>query len=150
MNKLFFWFLFILGGLVACSSNREFEVYQGMDELSWNIQDTIAFNMESPLPEGPSILAVKYNNNYPYRNLYVRYILTDSLGEVMESELINIALFESTSGRPLGKGYGGTFTKYDTLAFQNPEPYQKIEFLQYMRLEDVEGIEAIGLKRISH
>ena len=109
-----------MGGLVACSGNREFEVYQGMDAFSWNIQDTIAFNMESPLPEGPSILAVKYNNNYPYRNLYVRYILTDTLGEVMESELINIALFESTSGRPLGKGYGSTFTKYDTLAFQNP------------------------------
>lgn len=139
-----------MGVGVACSSNREFEVYQGMDALSWNLQDTIAFNMEYPLPEGPSILAVKYNNNYPYRNLYLRYILTDSLGEVMESELINIALFESTSGRPLGKGYGSTFTKYDTLAFQNQEPYQKIEFLQYMRLEDVEGIEAIGLKRISH
>ncbi|WP_306413678.1 regulatory iron-sulfur-containing complex subunit RicT [Cecembia lonarensis] len=148
MSRNLILLLFIMIWAGACSEGREFEDYQGMEKLSWSLNDTVYFVMSPPLPQGPSILAIKYNANYPYRNLYVRYILTDSLGEMMESDLINVALFEPTSGRPIGKGFGNTFTKYDTLFLQNTSPYQKIEFLQYMRLDELEGIEAIGLKRL--
>ncbi len=152
MIKTFYLSVMLLVLIVfgSCSEDRVFEKYQGMESLSWNIQDTISFIMDLPLPTGPSILAIKYNENYPYRNIYLRYVLLDSLDEVLESQLMNISLFESTSGKPLGKGYGSTFTKYDTLPLGNFNRYSQIQFLQYMRMEDLNGIEAIGLKRIKN
>jgi gliding motility-associated lipoprotein GldH len=134
--------------LISCSNDRVFEAYQGMNNLTWRLQDTVSFEMSSPLPNGPSVLAIKYNDDFPYRNLYLRFITLDSLGNELEADLINISLFESTTGNPLGKGYGSSFTKYDTLAISSEIPYRDIHFVQYMRLEDLKGIEALGLKRL--
>ncbi|WP_291782916.1 gliding motility lipoprotein GldH [Cecembia sp.] len=142
--------LFILAVFGSCSGDRVYEKYQGMKNLSWGVQDTVSFTMTKPLPEGPSILAIKYNENYPYRNLYLRYLVLDSLEDIIASNLINIDLFESTSGKPLGKGYGNTFTKYDTLPLEGFNPYNQIQLVQYMRIEELDGIEAIGLKRIKN
>ncbi|PSK99870.1 gliding motility lipoprotein GldH [Cecembia rubra] len=142
--------LIVLLLFFQCSGNREFEQYLGMENISWGLQDTISFTMTHPLPEGVTILAVKYNNDYPYRNLYIRYVLKDSTDHIFESQLINIPLFENTSGKPLGKGYGSTYTRYDTLPLTSKVPYSKIEFLHYMRLEELKGIEAIGLKRVNN
>lgn len=142
--------LIILAALGSCSGDRVYERYHGMEDLAWSVQDTVSFTMPAPLPEGPSILAIKYNDNYPFRNLYLRYMVLDSLEEIIASNLINIELFESTSGKPLGKGYGSIFTKYDTLPLEGFNQYTQIQFLQYMRTEELNGIEAIGLKRMKH
>jgi gliding motility-associated lipoprotein GldH len=140
--------LIVLLVFTKCSGNRVYEQYHGLENLTWALQDTISFSMNYPLPEGPTILAVKYNNEYPFRNLYIRYLLRDSTDQIFESQLINIPLFENTTGKPLGKGYGSTFTRYDTIPLKSKVPYSKIQFIQYMRLEDLKGIESIGLKRI--
>lgn len=142
--------MLVLLSFSNCTGDREYEQYQGLENLSWGLQDTISFQMGKPLPEGPTILAIKYNNDYPFRNLYVRYLLRDSLDQVFESHLINIPLFENTTGKPLGKGYGSHFTRYDTIPLASMEPYSKIQLVQYMRLEDLKGIESIGLKRVKN
>lgn len=149
--KAYSCFIVLIMALITftgCDSDRVYEEYQGMDKLTWSLQDTITFKMENPIPKGPSIIAIRYNDDFPYRNLYLRYTILDSLGQNIESQLINIPLFESTSGKPLGRGFGNTFTKYDTLPFTKDDAYHEIQFLQYMRLEDLKGVEAVGLKRI--
>ena len=142
--------LFFLLVFSNCSEHRDFEQYQGMENLSWGLLDTLSFQMEKPLPVGPSILVIKYNNDYPYRNIYVKYLLKDSLDQIFESQLINIPLFENTTGKPLGKGYGSHFTRYDTIPLTSQKPYSKIQLIQYMRIEDLKGIEAVGLKRVKN
>lgn len=136
--------------IFSCDGRRTFEKYEGFETQSWQIQDTVSFTMDIPVPTGPSILAVKYNEVYEFRNLYLRYRTLDSLGNVIESQLVNIPLFENTSGKPLGKGFGSTFTRYDTLPLTSNKPYHRIQFLQYMRVEDLKGLEAIGLKRVKN
>lgn len=148
--SLFIGLLLVLLSFSNCSGDREYEQYQGLEDLSWGLQDTISFKMGNPLPEGPTILAIKYNNEFPYRNLYVRYVLRDSSNQIFESNLINIPLFENTTGKPLGKGFGSQYTRFDTLQLASIIPYSKIQFIQYMRLEELKGIESIGLKRVKN
>lgn len=136
--------LALCGLLAACQKDRIFEEYKGMNSSEWKIQDTVRFQ---PVVEGEKfavVLGVKYNNDYDYRNLYVRYTIQDSLGQTIDSKLMDVPLFESASGKPLGKGFGSTFTKYDTLPIS--QAFTTIELLQYMRVDTLQGIEAVGLK----
>jgi gliding motility-associated lipoprotein GldH len=149
MNKIWLWvFIFFLTSLSACEQNRLYEKYEGLASLHWKMNDTISFDVEPSLVPDANILAVKYNTKYPFRNLYLSYVLKDSLNNILKKELINMNLFESTSGKPLGQGYGSTYTQYDTLAIDENIKFSKIQFIQYMRVEKLEGIEAIGLKKI--
>lgn len=150
MTKLFFTscLLFLFLSLVSCDSNRIFEEYQALESQTWNVQDTVTFEFPYPIEDGETILGIKYNQDYEYRNLYVRYFLKDSLGNNIENQLLNIPLFESTSGKPLGKGYGSTFTKYDTIPLITQKEFHSIQFLQYMRIDDLIGIEAVGVKKV--
>jgi gliding motility-associated lipoprotein GldH len=149
MNKWKSWILvLLLSSLLSCNQNRVYEEYIGLKSLQWTMNDTISFEIDSKLIADKNIIAVKYNTSYPYRNLYLRYILKDSVQKVVKSELVNIALFESASGQPLGKGYGSTFTKYDTLPLKDKTVFSSIQFIQFMRVDKLDGIEAIGLKGI--
>jgi gliding motility-associated lipoprotein GldH len=147
MKQKLIWILSLaLLVLGACSGDRIYENYQGLESQKWNVIDTIHFELPKH-PVGHTILGIKYTHDYKYRNLYVRYILKDSLNQVLESQLLDIPLFESVSGKPLGKGFGSTYTKYDTLPLQNLD-YHSVSFTQYMRLDTLPGIEAVGIKLV--
>lgn len=136
--------------LSACGTDRLYEDYQGMSGLKWNIEDTVRFDLNPAAQKGKMLIAVKHTDAYEFRNLYVRYVLRDSSNHILENTLVNIPLFERTSGSPLGKGFGGTFTKYDTLPISVDSSVSSVQFIQYMRTETLNGIEAIGLKVVKH
>lgn len=132
----------------ACNSDRLFEEYRGMPSLVWQIEDTVSFDVP-PLVQraGLPYLGIRYNDTYEFHNLYVRYLLTDSTGNHRVDTLINIHLFDPKTGKPLGKGYGNVYTKYDTLPqVQMLGEGVSVHFVQYMRKEELTGIEAVGLK----
>jgi gliding motility-associated lipoprotein GldH len=117
-----------------------------MESLHWEIADTVRFEIDPSKPQGSYVIGIKYTDAYDFRNLYVRYLLKDSTNQVMENTLVNIPLFERSSGKPLGKGFGSSFTKYDTLPTASSMGVARVEFIQYMRIETLPGIEAVGLK----
>lgn len=150
-NKLltrFLSLLIVVLALSSCGDDRIFEDYRGMKQLQWSIADTVRFELEAQPAKSKLIIAVKYTDDYDFRNLYVRYLLKDSSALVLENTLVNIPLFERTSGKPLGKGFGTTYTKYDTLPIQTESDIHVVDFIQYMRVESLNGVEAIGLKVI--
>ena len=132
--------------LMGCDQSRIFEKYQGMETGFWNVADTVSFDLPKLSDTHKSIVGIKYNDDYEFRNLYLTYLLKDSLDHVIETQLVEIPLFESTSGKPLGSGFGNTFTIYDTLPLLTNKPYVKIQLLQYMRVDQIAGIEAVGIK----
>lgn len=132
--------------MFGCDNSRIFEKYQGMETGSWNIADTVSFDLPKISATDKAIVAIKYNDNYEFRNLYLTYILKDSLDQIIESQLLEIPLFDHKSGKPMGSGFGNTFTKYDTLPLSGIKPFIKIELLQYMRVDEIAGIEAVGVK----
>lgn len=147
MNK---WRFLTIGLLIltfSCSGDRVFEEFQSFNTLSWNEGDSVLFDLKELKEKGgPKLIAVKFNENYPFSNCYVRVISKDSTGKTLENRLINVPLFDSKTGQPLGTGFGNTFTKYDTLPVVISDQASSLTFLQYMRQEELSGIEAIGLK----
>lgn len=144
------YILFVLTGiLLSCNPDRVFEDYQGMETLQWAMSDTVTFDLNPVKSDSVlSTIGIRYNDQYEYHNLYVKFLKTDSLGVILQDSLINIDLFDAKTGEPLGEGFGNVFTKYDTLPFGNLDEnrFLRIHFLQYMRKEQIEGIEAVGLK----
>lgn len=132
--------------MISCDGNRVFESYSGFETQKWNVTDTVTFEIPDTKGLSNALINVKYNTDYGFRNLYVKYFLSDSLGNQIESQLVNIPLFDSQGGKPLGDGFGSTFTKTDTLPIISNAVYTKVHFVQYMRVEELEGLEAIGFK----
>jgi len=145
MNLKYFVWIFGIGFLLAgCNGDRIFEEYEGLKSGTWHVSDTVSFEVGNlPVPN-KTLVGIKYTKDYGFRNLYLRYILKDSLGQSVETKLLDIPLFESKTGKPLGDGYGGTFTKYDTLPLDNT--FSSIHLIQYMRVDELSGIETVGLK----
>jgi len=132
----------------ACNNSRVYESFQELEALKWVVSDTISFNVDSlEASTGlSSILSIRYDDKYEYNNLYVRYLLRDSVDKVLMDSLLNIHLFDPKTGKPLGQGYGNRRIMYDTLPGDVIQPNSTFQFIQYMRKDTLLGIESIGLK----
>ncbi len=136
--------LFLLN---SCSGDRVFEEFKPFESGVWLATDSINFELnEVEVSNRKSLLAIRFNETYKFSNCYVRIICQDSLNTILENRLINMPLFDSKSGKPLGKGFGNSLTKYDTVPFDLDSRTKKVTLLQYMREDQLSGIEAIGLK----
>jgi gliding motility-associated lipoprotein GldH len=129
---------------ISCAGDRLFEEYEGLKSGTWHVSDTVSFEVSKISVPNKTLVGIKYTKDYEFRNLYLRYILKDSLGQTVETKLLDIPLFESKSGKPLGNGFGSTFTRYDTLPLGTS--YSSIHLIQYMRMEELSGIETVGVK----
>ncbi|WPR75815.1 gliding motility lipoprotein GldH [Algoriphagus sp. NG3] len=141
--------LFILLILVfqACSDGRVYEDFHNMPNHSWSVADSLVFELEDvQLINTPNLIAVKFNEDYAFSNCYLRIISKDSSGVILDNKLVNIKLFDQKSGEPLGKGFGNSYTRYDTLPFFFPQNTKSVTLLQYMRQDRLPGVEAVGIK----
>lgn len=148
MNKLrTIGLLFLLLGSNSCSNDRIFEEFQALDSAAWSASDSVDFDLNAvDLTNRTSLIAIRFNESYKFSNCYVRIISKDSSHLILEDRLVNMPLFDSKSGKPLGKGFGNTITKYDTIPFQLDQRTYSITLLQYMREDQLSGIEAVGFK----
>jgi gliding motility-associated lipoprotein GldH len=147
-SRLFF-FLSVLGLASSCNSDRIFEEYHGMAALHWGLGDTVSFEVKTMRHDVTQpLIGIRYNDSYPFHNLYVRYLLKDTLGNTLMDSLLNIHLFDAKSGKPLGNGFGNVYTKYDSLprVELSADMPVRARFVQYMREDELQGIEAVGLK----
>lgn len=132
---------------IGCSDDRIFEEFKEINAAKWEAKDTLSFDFGTlNITDKKSLIALRFNESYAYSNCYVRVISYDSTMTIMENRLINIPLFDSKSGKPLGKGIGNTFTRYDTIPFAIAPNTRKFTLLQYMRTDQLEGIESVGIK----
>lgn len=131
----------------SCSGDRVFEEFSSFSTQSWNEKDTVAFDLKDlKEKQGRKLIGVRFNEEYPFSNCYIRVICRDSSGTILDNKLINVPLFDSKSGQPKGGGFGNTYTLYDTLPFEMSDLTSEVVFLQYMRQDDLPGLEAVGLK----
>lgn len=148
MNSRIKWLgLALLLMVSACSGDRVFEEFHSFNSFSWNEKDSVIFDLSKVRNKsGKNLVGVRFTEEFPFSNFYVRVISEDSAGLVLDNKLINIPLFDSKSGKPKGGGFGNTYTFYDTLPFQISNRTSKLIYLQYMRQENLPGLEAVGFK----
>ena len=149
MALLLLWMLSL--AITACNKGRVYESFQDLKALNWVVSDTVSFAVDS-IDLGldlNAIIGIRYNDKYEYNNLYLRYILRDSVERIVTDSLLNIHLFDPRTGQPLGQGFGNRRIKYDTLPGNLVIPDATFQFIQYMRKDSLAGIESVGLKIVN-
>ena len=143
-------FVFIALTFLSCDSNRLYEDHE--DIQSYWLADSLAsfdFRIADKTLDYNLFFSVRNGVEFPHSNLYFKYFLKDSLGETLESELVNFQLFNAKSGYPLGNGIGDMFEhEYEILTkykFDDSGKY-KLSFQQYMRYDSLPEIYSVGYK----
>lgn len=146
-NRLNWTALALLLFANACTGDRMYEEFHSFDTRTWNEKDSVFFDLSKVEQlNGKNLIGIRFSEDFPFSNLYVRVISQDSSRKILDNKLINIPLFDSKTGKPRGNGFGETFVFYDTLPFPISSGTNTMVYLQYMRQENIVGIEAVGLK----
>jgi gliding motility-associated lipoprotein GldH len=133
--------------LFACGEERMYEEYHTFDTDSWRETDSISFDLTGlDSVRGRAVVGIRYTEEYPYSNCYIKVIFQGSRRVVLMDSLWNVPIFDRQTGKPIGQGFGNTFTTYDTLPIILPTKATKVIMLQYMRQAELQGIEAVGIK----
>lgn len=130
---------------------RVFEKNVDFKDKMWIVDDIPAFDFE--ITETAKTYNLYYNVrnslSYPYHNLYVRYSLEDTLGNVISSKLQNMDLFDPKTGEPYGEGLGDIFDHrilaIEDQEFTDPGPY-RFKVQQFMRQDTLPMILSVGLR----
>ncbi len=145
-------FFLIISIVLSCNDEqRVFEKNIDFDEQSWVVSNIPAFEFE--ILETTRTYDLFYNVrnsiSYPYHNLYVKYSLEDTLGNVISSKLQNMDLFDPVTGKPYGEGLGDIFDHrilaLDKHQFDRPGVY-RFKVQQYMRQDTLPMILSVGLR----
>lgn len=135
---------------MSCDRNRVSEKHIDVDSY-WRA-DAVAhfeFNVPNKQQDYNLFFYVRNGVNFPHANLYFKYFLKDSVGVILESELVNFQLFHPKSGYPLGNGVGDLFEHEYELLTKYRFPYKgvyNISFQQYMRYDSLPEIYSVGYR----
>jgi len=152
MNQLSkFLLLLMLVAQLACDSNRIYEKNIDFKSRTWDADSMANFNFNILNAEQSYDIYYNVRNSlsYPFQNLYITYYLRDSLGDLLQSELVNFQLFHAQTGEPQGKGIGDIYSHQ----FKLIEDYQfaqsglyQLQIEQYMRMDSLPEVISIGVK----
>lgn len=133
----------------SCDTKSVFEDDQDLGEKSWHMDHMPEFTFEIK-DTSPKNLTFKMRNDldYPNQNIYITYYLLNEQGKQINTELVNIPLFDEITGKPLGKGnsiYQSTATILRNYTFPKAGEYT-LKLAQYMRSESLAGVHSVGVR----
>lgn len=138
-------------GLNACDSNRIFEQNVDITQTKWHKDSVLKFSFEitDTLSKYNFYYNIRNTVSYPFYNMYVTYYLVDSLDRRISSDLQNIDLMHSKTGKPYGDGLGDIFS-HQLLALPNVRFLKKGKYTfklkHYMRRDPLPEIVSMGLR----
>ena len=150
-NHFFLIAIIFLVSLISCNKKRIFEKNEKMKNRIWETEKMVSF--EFPIYDihysYDFYLNLRNSILYPYQNIYLNYSLMDTLGNIYKTDLVNVKLFDSKTGEPLGSGLGDIFDHQyqviDKYKFNNPGVYQ-FRINHYMRPDSPPEIMSVGLR----
>lgn len=134
--------------LSSCTPDFFYAKYETLEHRNWIYEDvkSFTFEIDNTISEYQFFNCVRYGIAYPYRNMYVQYILLHNT-DTLEKSIADVQLMNSQTGQPLGKGGSGIFY----LAFPlmkrrfNKTGRYKVVLRQYMRKDTLPYLYNIGL-----
>ena len=149
-NKLIA-FCFLAISLFSCTENRTYEGNIDLDNSSWMVDHSLDFEFEIKQPEKyyDLFFNIRYDADYPYRNIYIYYDLTDSTETSIQKQLVNFPLFTDKLGEPLGETNSNIISLQTSLADSVKFPFAgkySIRMAQYMRTDSLTGVYSAGIK----
>lgn len=137
--------------LFSCDPNRVYEDNANLHNGIWRADSAkfFHFRIDNPNLEYNIYFNVRNGIEFPHSNLYIKYILQDSIGHPLEEELKNVQLFQPKSGYPLGSGTGDLFEHQFNLLknyhFSSAGKYY-LGVEQFMRYDSLPEIYSVGIR----
>lgn len=133
--------------MASCDGSiNRYSDFRQLPEAGWAYGDTIRFlSVGNGLSDaGRMSVAVRHNDDFLYRNLWVEVSYADSTGKI-HADSVNIELADPL-GRWNGKGIGSTYQCQAPVGrFTAIGDSTEIRVRHIMRLDTVRGIEQIGV-----
>jgi gliding motility-associated lipoprotein GldH len=156
LNRLFFSVSLVMAfALTACQDPSVVELrYHELNGPHWAANERIEFplTIENAKANYTLYYLVRYTDDYPYYNLWLKRQVLDSQKVRIAERLQGMDLFDATTGKPSGEGS----TRYDhailgdsTISFPKAGKYI-IGLSQYMRKDSLSGIQAVGIKLVQN
>ncbi|PRY16323.1 gliding motility-associated lipoprotein GldH [Pontibacter ummariensis] len=137
--------------LASCDPARVYEQNVDLPEGNWAIDNVPAFEFE--IQDTTQVydvyFNVRYNLQYDYYNLYVRHQLLGPDSILLSSQLHELLLMDSKTGKPLGDGssdiYDLQVLALNDVTFKKAGQY-KLMLTQYMRRDPLPNVLAVGAR----
>lgn len=144
--------LFSVSAMISCSNPAIVtEEKIDMPDLYWAQKTYIDFPFEITDSKSSYKLfyQIRYNNDYPYYNLWVNRILLDENGNTISKKQQGMDLFNAGSGEPYGAGFGNLFDykilSDSTQHFPKNGKYT-LRIEQNMRIDTLHGVSSVGIE----
>ncbi|MCC9165990.1 gliding motility lipoprotein GldH [Pontibacter harenae] len=137
--------------LTSCDPQRIFEENVDLEEGNWAVDNApvFSFEIQDTTQQYNIYFNVRYNLEYEFYNLYMRHQLIGPDGNVMSSQLHELDLMDSKTGKPLGKGSSDIFDlqalALKNVTFPKTGTYQ-LKLTQYMRRDPLANILSVGVR----
>ncbi|MGB0522216.1 MAG: gliding motility lipoprotein GldH [Flammeovirgaceae bacterium] len=134
--------------LWACNDGVVYNEFKDLEANNWHYDSMAIFNFRAEQGKPHDLFYnIRYNLDYPYYNLYVKYELSDAQGNLLRSSLQEANLMHPDTGVPLGSGesiFDSKLPLLEQYEFPATGDYQ-FKIKQYMRLDTLPGILAVGV-----
>ena len=139
--------------LSNCAQQQFFEKNIDLPKGNWYIDSVLVFKFKIEDNQTRYNLLYNLRNtlNYPYYNMYITYYLEDDKGKLISTELQNVTLMDSKTGKPFGSGLGDIFSHQLPIPVFTKYKFPKtgnytFKVKQYMRQDPLPGILTFGLR----
>lgn len=145
---LFITTLFFTG----CDDNRVFEQIADLDDAQWLVSEKPEFEfvIDNSGAQYNLYCNIRNSVSYPYSRFFFTYYLEDSTGTEIKRALMTEYLFDAKTGKPFGKSGIGDLYDHRFLLVKNHQFKGKgkyrVKFEQFMRMDTLPGILAVGLR----
>lgn len=146
------WWTFLVALTIgSCVNKRVYENTVDFNNAYW-LADSIKsfdFNIPQAGSEYNILFNIRNGVEYPHRNVYVHYTISDSTNKILDEELRDFQLFHPKSGYPFGNGSGNIREHHFDLLIGYQFPYAgryNISFEQYMRYDSLPQVYSIGVQ----
>jgi gliding motility-associated lipoprotein GldH len=145
------WVLITAFAIISCDSKRVYENTVDFDKAYWLADSvkTFEFNIPDADSEYNILFSLRNGVQYPHRNVYVHYSISDTTNKILDEELRNFQLFHAKTGYPFGNGSGNLREHSFDLLRGYKFPYQgkfKITLEQNMRYDSLPQMYSIGVR----
>jgi len=138
--------------LTSCDDTRVFEQIIDFEKRQWLIDEKPQFEfvIENINDKYNLYGDIRNSVSYPYSRFFFTYYLQDSTGVELQNKLMTEFLFDAKTGKPFGKSgigdlYDHRFLLLRNYQFKHKGKY-KVTFEQFMRMDTLPGILAVGLR----
>lgn len=152
MHKLIVvWVAACLFVLTSCDPARVYEQNIDIPEGNWSVTNTPVFEFEiqDTTQQYDIYFNVRYNLEYKFYNLYMQHKLFGPDSTLLSSQLHELLLMDSKTGKPLGKGFSDTYDlqarAIEGITFPKSGTY-RLELTQYMRQDPLTDILSVGVR----